>query len=213
MMKCKICSLVIIVAVFACTAFSESKIEDPYKIKSTYIISFIKYLEWEKKDVLPDDQSPIVIGIYSGEEENAQKYYSFLEGFSKIINDNPTMQKKLSKNHPLEIKYFKALDEITPCHILFIPSLKTLFNLRSSNESHKTADILNPIVKKLDGFPSLLVGDYEGFAETMGGHINFVLVKGRIEFIINLAALKKSGIQVRYSLIENAYDPNKGKKE
>ncbi|MEW6238957.1 MAG: YfiR family protein [Candidatus Omnitrophota bacterium] len=209
MKKCRICIAVIMVALFAAIAFCESKIEDPYKIKSTYIISFIKYLEWERKDVLPDDRSPIIIGIYSKKNEDSDQYLFLFKQYAALINENAAIQKKLTKNHPLEIKRFVSLEEVTaPCHILFLPSLKT-----PPEQDKTTGDVLNELKKKLDGYPTLLVGDAEGFAETMGGHIHFVLVKGRIEFIVNLEALKQSGIQVRYSLIENAYNPNKEKKE
>ena len=190
----------ILVMLFAGVLTAQTKTEDPFKVKSTYIISFIKYLEWDNKDILPENDSPIIIGILADENEDTEKYLDLFNQFAEIINNKPTMQERLTKNHKLEIKHFTSLAEVIPCHILFITSQKLLTN----SDASKQEDVLRPLQEKLNGYPTLLVGDFENFAQKMGGHVNFTLNQGRVEFIINLDAVKKSGIQVRASLLQAA---------
>jgi len=84
------------------------------------------------------------------------------------------------------IEYYSGIEEVSDCHILF--TTKT-----------KTAELLSFIGNK----PILSVGDDESFAKN-GGIINFKLVGNSVRLAINLTAMRKSGVQISFQVLQLA---------
>ena len=87
------------------------------------------------------------------------------------------------------IRRFARLEEIQPCHILFI----------SRSESSR----LDEILKALDGTATLTVGEDEEFVRR-GGIIRFFTQESKIRFEINLDAAEYEGLRLSSRLLQVA---------
>jgi hypothetical protein len=98
------------------------------------------------------------------------------------------------KNRPVlcckpVIKHFKKPEDVTFCHVLFI----------SSADERR----LEKILKTLKGSNTLTVGDVKGFAQ-LGGIINFIIVKNKVRFEINVKAAEEAGLKISSKLLRLA---------
>jgi hypothetical protein len=90
------------------------------------------------------------------------------------------------KNKAVKVVYFKNIEQINQCHLLFIPKV---------NQA-ELARILNSIRNK----PVLTIADTEGYAEA-GCLINFYNYSGKLRFEINQKALESAGFKVDFKLL------------
>ena len=93
------------------------------------------------------------------------------------------------RNNPIEVKHFKTLEDIKACQLLYI---------NSSNIGE-----LESILSKLKTRPIITVGDNKKFVSS-GGVIQFVKVRGRLRFIINLSVAKNNKIHIDSQLLSLA---------
>lgn len=160
--------------------FSSGRAQDSppseYQIKAAFIFNFAKFVEWPP-EALPPPSLPMVIGI---------------------LGDNPfgadfqqTMQKKSINNHPLIVKEFREVTEVTNCHILFISSSV----LNAAEEK-----VRREIVEGLARSGVLTISETQGFTKN-GGMINFVKENNKIRFQINEPATKKAKLKVSSKLM------------
>ena len=111
-------------------------------------------------------------------------------GKSEIVDPLRLISQKRRVNQKdIQIKYFENADEINGCHILFIPE-----TARSQ---------LNRIINKIQDKNTLIISEIDG-ALSRGVMINFLIVKDRIKFEINLKSMKKSGFQPSSELLKLA---------
>lgn len=182
--------MVIIFLVFATSqsrADSESVRE--YQLKAAFLYNFLMFTDWPEEKMSADDK-PIIIGIM---------------GKDPFENAFEPIKDKDAKNRKVIVKRFKGLEdlkksgsdamnkeieEIRKCHLLFICS------------SEKP--VLKEIINLVSGYNILTVGDMQGFLESGGGVINFVVEEGKIRFEINAIAAAQAKLQIRSQLLRLA---------
>ena len=112
-----------------------------------------------------------------------------------ILGSNPfdreleplTMRKV--RNRRIEVRHFKNLADLDECHLLYI--------------SPSEASRLETTLASLRDRPLLTIGEDKKFA-IQGGIIQFVTVRGRLRFIINLEAASASHLQIEAQLLSLA---------
>jgi hypothetical protein len=146
-----------------------------YQLKAAFLYNFAQFVDWPA-GAFAQPTSPLVIGI---------------------LGDNPfgpgleqTVRGKTINTHPLSVREFRSLAEVTnACQILFV----------SSTEKKRLPEIF----AGLRGASILTVGETDRFTES-GGMINFVLEGTKIRFQINDAAAKSAGLKISSKLLSLA---------
>lgn len=85
----------------------------------------------------------------------------------------------------VEIREFAYADELTDCHVLFIPAYK----------ARQVPQVLQTLGKK----PTLIVTNKGQLAKTTGG-INLILVNGKLRYEINCKSLEQKGMKISAAL-------------
>jgi hypothetical protein len=98
-----------------------------------------------------------------------------------------TIEGKIVKERKLVIKRTQSVEDIKECHILFI----------STSEKENLSDILS----RIKDMPILTVAETKNFCQS-GGIVNFVLVKNKVRFEINVDAAKRTGLQISSKLLK-----------
>lgn len=110
-----------------------------------------------------------------------------------ILGDSPFKKNVLAsvkrQNQEILIKYTSSLSDARGCHLLFI----------ARSEKYQ----LNQILTELANKPILAVSDIKGFAGG-NGMIELATKSGKIKLLINLKAVKLSGLKLSSNLIELA---------
>lgn len=115
-------------------------------------------------------------------------------GDCEIYNELITFtDKKKVGNQSISIVCFNNIEDIKKCHILYIPY--------SKNIDFKS------ILKKVNGYNNLIVGDYQGLTEA-GAAINFVYVEDKLRFELNSDNAMKYGLKVNSILCKMALSCN-----
>jgi YfiR/HmsC-like len=142
-----------------------------YQVKAAFLYNFAKFVEWPP-DALPNEHSPIVIGIL-GEDP-----------FGRVL-DQAVLGKNIN-GHELQIARAKSLEELKGCQIIFI----------SSSERKRLLEIL----ATLRGADVLTVGEAEGFAPS-GGIIQLVLRDNRVRLMVNVEAAERARLKISSKLL------------
>ncbi|ACN17574.1 hypothetical protein HRM2_45180 [Desulforapulum autotrophicum HRM2] len=121
-----------------------------------------------------DDKAPLVIGVFGKNPFNG--------------NLAPLGTRSVGK-HPIKIIEFKTLNEIGKCHLLFI----------GKSESHGLKTLLNTLKTR----PIVTIGEHKAFS-ARGGVIQFISVRNRLRFVINLNTAKENEIQIDAQLLSLA---------
>lgn len=132
-----------------------------YRIHSVFLYNFTKYFNWKE-----DNSHAFVIAILGNSIIKSELEKRFI---GKTVN-----------NKQVQVREFKSVEDISDCHILFLPAL----------QSHK----IDAVLTKIQGKSTLLVTDMEGLGKK-GSSINFIEVDGKLRFELNKAALQSSGIR------------------
>jgi hypothetical protein len=117
------------------------------------------------------NNSPLVIGIM-GESP----IWSGL----KDLENKPVMGRKL------KIVKVNKPDLEQKCHIIFFSKTK----IRKAKK----------LLQKIDKLKILTIGESDWFSEN-GGMINFIIVRGKLRFEINVAAVNRSGLKLSSKLL------------
>ena len=150
-----------------------------YQVKAAYLYNFAKFITWPT-DAFSDKKTPFIIGVL---------------GKSEFRDYLIPLSSKTVHNRSIVIKYFKTLEELTNCHILFF----------SSSESNQLQSQLKKIATK----PIVTISDKGNFAQK-GGMIQFIPVRKRLRFIINLEAANQNQIKIDSQLLALAIEVKKG---
>ncbi len=144
-------------------------------IKVAYLYNFTKFIEWPP-EVLSDAHPSFALCMF---------------GTDVFEGALPTMQGKSIKGKKVKIKYFAHVTDLDPeaCHLLFI----------SGSEREQG----QKLVAMLKERPVLTVGDMEQFAR-LGGIINFITLRHRTRFAINVDAAQRAGLRIRSKLLKLA---------
>lgn len=141
-------------------------------LKAVFIYNFTKYIEW---DNLNADEN-FIIGIMGS---------SALDGAIKTI-----ATKNFVKNKKIILRHFNSVEEMSYCHILFIPG----------DYPVPVRTIAEKVDKKV-----LVIGEKQGAAK-QGASINFTVVNDKLKFEINpdnvyAAKLKASSQLLKLAII------------
>lgn len=145
-----------------------------YQVKAVFLFNFSQFIEWPP-GALPAGQSPLIIGVL-GEDPFGSSLDELVRG-------------ERVSNHPLVVKRFRQVAEITACHILFV--------------SQSEAKQLDQIFAYLKGRNILTVGEAENFA-LRGGMIRFVTENNKVRFRINLEAARDANLTISSKLLRAA---------
>lgn len=88
-------------------------------------------------------------------------------------------------NRKVEIREFDAPENISHCHILFVPAYK----------ARRFPDVLS----RIGDYATLIVTNKMDYARK-GAGINFVLVGGKLKYEINSKAIEKRGMKISSDL-------------
>jgi hypothetical protein len=142
-----------------------------YEVKAAFLFNFTQFVEWPPAS-FASDQAPLMIGILG---ENP--FGSYLE---EIVAGEKV------HGHSLTINYYKNLDEIKSCNILFI-------------NKDKAGD-MNNILASIKGKNILTVSDAPFFLQ-QGGIVRFYTLNNKISLQINLDAAKAAKLEVSSKLL------------
>jgi hypothetical protein len=145
-----------------------------YELKAGFLYNFGKYVEWPA-DAFEAKETPISIGVVGTDP--------FGPALEKTLKDREAQDRKFT------ILRFRDAGEIKRCHILFVP---------------KTEKPRFPaILKAVEAWPTLTVGETEGFAET-GGAVNILIEKERPRLEINPDAAERAKLTIQARLLKLA---------
>ena len=144
------------------------------QVKAVFLYNFTHFVEWPASS-FSTDQAPLVIGILG---ENP--FGSYLQ---------ETVSGEKVNGHPLVVQYYKKLEEVQACQILFI----------SMSETNK----LEQILAGLKGRNLLTVSDAASFLQE-GGMIRFFIKSNKIQLQINLEATKTANLVISSKLLRLA---------
>lgn len=137
------------------------------KLHTVFIYNFTKHIEWpaEYRD------GNFVIGVL---------------GNSPIINELKTLASARNvSGQPMEVKKFTDVDDITQCHILYIPQ--------------DQSDEIGAVLEKVKDYNTLIVTDKKGLARA-GSAINFLVDGSKQKFELNKSNATKYGLKVSSDL-------------
>ncbi|MBN2613677.1 MAG: YfiR family protein [Bacteroidales bacterium] len=158
---------IVFIVIYLCFSIGLLKAQDE-KFKALFMYNFTKYLEWPEENIKGD----FVIGVF---------------GSSPIIQELMVIaEKKTVSNHPIAVKKIIELEEISKCHIVYVPE----------NKSSR----IEEIAQKCSAKGILLITEKEGFAKNFAG-INYVKVDGKQNFEINKKNIEGKGIKVNSTLV------------
>ncbi len=170
----KLISLILFLSLYVEKLVEAAPVSREYTIKASLVSKFIDFLKW------PNSQSP---------EIELSQYALCIIGTNKfgnlfsIAKDEGVLKK--------DIVVYENVSEgdLKKCDIAFITG--------------KNDDKLQRILKILNGNPTLIIGESEGYA-SLGVGINFIERNNKVKFEINRMALKRQGIEISSFLLNLA---------
>jgi hypothetical protein len=139
--------------------------------QSMFIYNFSRLIEWP----VSYKSGPFIIATMGS-------------GLTSELN-NYTKGKRVG-SQVIEVKQFKNPEDITKCHILFVPFSRT--------------KQMNEILTKLSGQNTLIIAEKNGAIDE-GAAINFVIVGDKLKFELKPENASKYGIKLSSKLTEMAY--------
>ncbi|MEQ6118285.1 YfiR family protein [Reichenbachiella sp. MALMAid0571] len=154
--------------------YAQISISREYQIKAVFLLNFTQFIEWPE-DAFATTDSPLVIGVL-GENPFGTQLKETIAG--EKIN-----------GHPLAVEYYKKVEDINSCHILFV----------SSSQMPKFEEV----VSNLTGKNVLIVDDANNYMH-QGSMIKFFNQSNKIQFQINPDAIKNTQLTVSSKLLRVA---------
>lgn len=144
-----------------------------YQIKAAFLYNFAKFVDWPGEPA--GASAPLVIVVFGKDP------------FGPSLEQ--TVAGKTVSGRPLLIRRTSRVEELLPCHILFI----------SASEKRRLAQIW----RALGNASVLTVSDMEEFLQ-LGGAIGFLIWESKIRFGINLQAARRAGLRISSKLLSLA---------
>ena len=139
-------------------------------VKAAFVLNFMKFVEWPAS-AFPAPDAPILLSIV---------------GNDPIAAALSSLHGKTVAGRRVVVRRVPAPGELEECHVLFV----------GASEQEKLA----PLLRALQGRPTLTIADFEGFAGR-GGTIGFTRREDKIGFEINEESARKAGLQVSAKLL------------
>ena len=163
-----------VVPSLAGAAGEPSKPVNEYDLKAAFLFNFAQFVDWPSK-AFPTPETPITIGILGDDP------------FGHTLNE--IVANEAVRSRRLIVRRFRSVEEIGPCHILFI----------NPSESMSLPRILAALRHR----SILTVGETPDFA-TRSGMIGFVVSDNRLRLRINLAAARAARLTISSKLLRQA---------
>lgn len=144
-----------------------------YELKAEFLFNFAKYIEWPAT-AFEKKETPISIAVVGTDP--------FGPALEKTLKD------RLAQDRKFSIARYRDAGEIRSCHILFVP---------------KTEKSREEILRKVEGWPTLTVGETEGFAAS-GGAVNILIEKDRPRLEINTEVAERAKLTIQARLLKLA---------
>jgi len=167
--------IVAVISIFGASPGFAAVKPSEQQLKAAYLYNFAKFITWPDT-AFSDAEAPMVIGVLGKNPFNGELHQLTARNVRK---------------RPIEIRYFKSLNELKDCQLLYIAS---------EDEGE-----LKSILKSLSTKPLVTVGEGKKFADS-GGIIQFVTKRDRLKFIINLDVAKANGIKIEAQLLSLAVE-------
>ena len=143
-----------------------------FKVKAVFLYNFTQFVDWPP-GTFATSQSPLIIGILG------------TDPFGPYLQETVAGEK--INGHPLIIIHYKAIEEVSGCHILFI----------------NTGNKRDKVMGGLRGRSILTVSDATDFTK-LGGMIRFFTKDNKMKLEINLEAAKASNLAISSKLLRLA---------
>jgi len=153
---------------------ARGQVAEEYQLKAAIMKHFASFVEWPT-NAFPSSNSPITIGVLGSDP--------FGQSLDKVVSGVTVGERKL------DVKRYKAVEEIKICHILFI----------SQSEEGK----LYNIFANLKGRHILTVGENETFVRS-GGIIGIEIEEGKPLLKINVDNADSEAIKIDSRLLSLA---------
>jgi hypothetical protein len=154
--------------------FAQTEESAEYPVKLAFLYNFTKFVEWPAAS-FHNEGAPLAICIVGHDP------------FSADLETE--LRARKVGDHPVAVKILKATDNLTGCHIVFVPITEK--------------DRADKIVKDLQGSSALTVGECDGFA-AMGGVINLVIEGNKLHFEVNPLAAERAGLKISSKMLTMA---------
>lgn len=145
-----------------------------YDLKAAFLFNFAKFVEWPES-AFAGERAPLTLCVH-GEDP-------FGSTLDEVVQGERVGERSLLVQRP------DSLDDLGGCHVLFVS--------RSEKER------LGELMAQVQGKPVLTVADMDGFLRA-GGVINFILESGKVRFLIDQEAAKRSGLAISSKLMRLA---------
>jgi hypothetical protein len=174
----KILLLLLMLLPVSLSAYAQSGPVGEYDVKAAFLYNFGRYTEWPSS-AFANPSSTFQLCVL-GSSPFGNHLNSILSG--KRIN-----------GHPIHILYGNDPSEMTACHLAFISA-----SLKGQHDE---------ILGTFRGLPMLTVSETWGFTQK-GGIINFLVVEGKVRFVINVTAARKADLKISSQLLKLAVIAN-----
>jgi YfiR/HmsC-like len=145
-----------------------------YQVKAVFVYNFSRFVEWPPQAFTAPNE-PFVIGILGSDPFGARL-------------DEAVRGEQIDQ-HPLVVRRFRNLGEISDCRILYID--------RSARAE------VQQVLAALDHRSTLTVSDLDGAAER-GVMIQFTTENNRIRLRINVESARAAGLTISSKLLRSA---------
>ena len=166
--------LLMVLAVVLCQDRPTAHAADEYPVKAAFISHFAEFVEWPA-DAFSNPKAPLEIGVLG-----ADPFHGALER---------AIAGKTVGGHPLVVRHFSSIDDLEPCHILFIAA--------------ERQDDFASAQQRMGNHAVLTVGEWESFP-SMGGVIRLFTENNHIRFDINRAAAERARLRISAKLLKLA---------
>ena len=167
-----LCSVLILGPLARAGSAAQAPTED--QVKAVFVFNFSHFVEWPPQAFAVPTE-PFVIGVLGS------------DAFGDRL-DEAVRGEKLDQ-HPLSVRRFHSITEVTSCQILFIDKAE--------------AGKLRQIIASLDHRSTLTVADAEAAAER-GVMMQFVTENNRIRLRINVEAARLASLTISSNLLRPA---------
>jgi hypothetical protein len=161
--------------VAAQTVDETAVINREYTIKAAFLYHFLTYVEWPPQ-AFDDPKQPFVIGVF--------KTDPFGDVLDKIART------KTAAGRPIEVRRLNTMDDLTRCHILFVP--------RSVPAATQDA-----LLAAIRGSHVLSVGESDDFVDR-GGAAQFFLEGNKVRFAFNTDVVEDTNLKISSKLLSLA---------
>ena len=144
-----------------------------YAVKAAFLFHFVEFVEWPAH--APHSDATVTIGVVGRDP------------FGDVLDR--AVLNKTAAGRPLAVRRFATVEEVEPCHVLFI----------STSEVSR----LPAILTRLGDHPVLTVGEADRFARR-GGMIGFFFEEDKVRLEVNAAVAAAAGLRISSKLLSVA---------